>query len=249
MSVMNEFPALYTCSFNEARKRNRLDLWQISHNANVACKEAIESILRWNYKDESLPESTAKDLLDSFGFKRLNWVLAASIQRRKNEPFSESARQWAQNIYRPLGTSGSLHTRVKEFTVQSPVKALECLVSQTQAEYQALSLFGIQHCVKEAWREDLEGKVLVLSPDSLKESYWEPKNQLWLAEGGFGCSPNAAGRAVYANCLGDGEHTRWDRSDFIGVLDEQYLPDWAKPRLAELTGQTQEGSAMGGMTM
>ena len=31
MSVMNEFPALYTCSFNEARKRNRLDLWQISH--------------------------------------------------------------------------------------------------------------------------------------------------------------------------------------------------------------------------
>lgn len=246
---MNEFPALYTYSFNEARKRNRLDLWQISHNANVACKEAIESILRWNYKDESLPESTAKDLLDSFGFKRLNWVLAASIQRRKNEPFSELARQWAQNIYRPLGTSSSLHTRVKEFTVQSPAKALECLVSQTQAEYQALSLFGIQHCVKEAWREDLEGKVLVLSPDSLKESYREPKNQLWLAEGGFGCSPNAAGRAVYATCLGDGEHTRWDRSDFIGVLDEQYLPDWAKPRLAELTGQTQAGPTMGGMTM
>ena len=246
----DKFPPLYSYSFNEARKQNRLDLWQVSHNANVACKEAIESILRFNGKWDFIPESTAKDLLEAFGFKRMNWVLAASIQRRKNEPFSESARQWAQNNYRPLGTSGSLSTRVKEFTVQSPVKALECLVSKTQAQYQALGLFGIQHCEKGAWSEDLEGKVLILSPDSLKECYWEPKNQLWLAEGGFGCSPNAAGRAVYATCLGDGEHTRWDRSDFVGVIREECMPEWAKESLAHLRPQQQvDAPTMNGMTM
>ena len=41
----DKFPPLYSYSFNEARKQNRLDLWQVSHNANIACKEAIDSIL------------------------------------------------------------------------------------------------------------------------------------------------------------------------------------------------------------
>jgi hypothetical protein len=52
---------------------------------------------------------------------------------------------------------------------------------------------------------------------------------------------------VYATCLGDGERTRWDRADFIGVLDEQYLPDWAREKLEELQAQKQSASAMGGM--
>ena len=82
--------------------------------------------------------------------------------------------------------------------------------------------------------QELEGIVLVMSPYTLKESYWSPENQLWLATGGFGCSPSAAGRAVYATCLGDGEQTRWDRSDFIGILKEEHLPDWARESLEQL---------------
>ena len=70
--------------------------------------------------------------------------------------------------------------------------------------------------------------------------------------GGLGCSPTARGRAVYAACLGDGEKTRWNRTDFMGVLDEQYLPDWAMEKLAELRGPEQEQAdapAQGGMEM
>jgi len=94
--------------------------------------------------------------------------------------------------------------------------------------------------------------VLVMRPDTLRESCWDPRNMLWLAEGGFGCSPHARGQAVYATCLGDGEKTRWNRSYFAGVLDEQYLPDWAREKLEELRTPQQEqdtGPAMGGMTM
>ena len=68
-----------------------------------------------------------------------------------------------------------------------------------------------------------------------------------LAEGGFGCSPTASGRAVYATCLGDGEQKRWNRADFIGVLKDEFLPDWAREKLNELQAQKQRGSAMGGM--
>ena len=62
-------------------------------------------------------------------------------------------------------------------------------------------------------------------------------------------TPLAAPSAVH--CLGDGEMTRWNRTDFIGVLKEEFLPDWAKEKLMELKGQEQRDVSpmMGGMTM
>ena len=94
------------------------------------------------------------------------------------------------------------------------------------------------------------GKVLVLSPNTLKEEYWSPENQLWLAQSGFGCSPTARGRSILCVCLGDGEQTRWNRNDFIGVLKDEYLPDWAKESLKQYqrseNEETQE-MQMGGM--
>ena len=75
---------------------------------------------------------------------------------------------------------------------------------------------------------------------------------LWYAHDGFGCGPHAIGRSIRCTCLGDGEMTRWNRADFMGVLKDQFLPDWAAEKLAELKGmeQTQsEHPAMGDMTM
>ena len=44
--------------------------------------------------------------------------------------------------------------------------------------------------------------------------------------------------------------THWNRSDFVGVLKEEYLPDWALEKLDALRGQEQtDAPAMGGMTM
>lgn len=91
-----------------------------------------------------------------------------------------------------------------------------------------------------------EGRVLVLSPDTLKESCWTPQNQLWLAHDGFGCSPHAVGRSIRCTCLGDGEQTRWNRTDFTGVLKEEFLPGWAREKLEEFQGQN---AGMGGMEM
>ena len=54
-----------------------------------------------------------------------------------------------------------------------------------------------------------------------------------LAQSGFGCSPTARGRSILCTCLGDGEQTRWNRNDFIGVLKDEYLPDWAKESLSQ----------------
>lgn len=69
------------------------------------------------------------------------------------------------------------------------------------------------------------------------------------AHDGFGCSPHAIGRSVRCTCLGDGEMTRWNRDEFIGVLDEQFLPEWAQEKLAELTAPRQEKTTTGEMKL
>ena len=120
---------------------------------------------------------------------------------------------------------------------------------QVRDAYQKLNLFGPEHCEPNSWEDlDYAGKVLVLSPDTLRESCWTQENQLWYAHDGFGCSPHAIGRSIRCTCLGDGEHTRWNRSDFIGVLQENLLPEWAEEKLNELTGQNVDHS-MEGMKM
>ena len=98
----------------------------------------------------------------------------------------------------------------------------------------------------------MEGRVLVMDPSTLKENCWTQEDQLWLAEGGFGCDPKSSGRAIYAVCLSDGEKTRWNREDFLGVLDEQYLPEWAAQALEAMKEPEQksaESQGPGEMTM
>ena len=70
------------------------------------------------------------------------------------------------------------------------------------------------------------------------------------ARSGFGCEPHSSGRAVFATCLSDGETARWNREDFIGVLDDKFLPGWAREKLEELMTQEQtDAPTMGGMKM
>ena len=115
----------------------------------------------------------------------------------------------------------------------------------SKADMEKLGLFGPEHCVGDRAEQDYIGKVLVLSPDTLKESCWSQENQLWYAHDGFGCSPHAIGRSVRCTCLSDGEMTRWNRDEFVGVLDEKFLPDWAKESLSQF--QQEEAAESPGM--
>ena len=56
------------------------------------------------------------------------------------------------------------------------------------------------------------------------------------------------GRSVRCTCLGDGETTRWNRSEFVGIIRDECLPDWAAEKLAELR-QNHDAPTMGEMTM
>ena len=241
---MNE-TYLYPYSAKEARERNELSLWREGHRANIACREAIEDAIRRSFDGMHLDKDCITPVLDEYGYKRTAWVLANTLHELKwDGRFSPANKQWAERRYIPQDERHNA-----EITVRSHPAVLDGFVSFYRKAVQALNLFGAEHCVGDRAEQDYTAKVLVLSPDTLKESCWSQENQLWYAHDGFGCSPHVIGRSVRCTCLGDGEMTRWNRDEFIGVLDEQFLPEWAQEKLAELTAPRQEETTTGEMKL
>ena len=75
-------------------------------------------------------------------------------------------------------------------------------------------------------------------------SFQTTESSSWILE----CSTR--GRSILCVCLGDGEQTRWNRNDFIGVLKDEFLPDWAKESLKQYQRPEQtekQEMQMGGM--
>lgn len=244
---MNE-TYLYPYSATEARSRNEFSLWRESHRANIACRDAIEESIRQSFDGMYLDENCLQPVLEEYGYKRTAWVLADTLHELKwDGRFSPTNKQWAEKLFIPQDLDHN-----SDFVIRSHPAVLDGFVSLYRKAYQKLELFGPEHCVGDRAEQDYTGKVLVLSPDTLKESCWSKENMLWYAHDGFGCSPHAIGCSIRCTCLGDGEMTRWNRSEFIGVLNEDYLPEWAQKRLLELRGQEQtqaDGPVMGGMRM
>lgn len=236
---------LYPYSSAEARERNELSLWRESHRANIACRDAIEDAIRRSFDGMHLDKDCTSLVLEKYGYKRTAWVLANTLHELKwDGRFSHANKQWAERRYIPQDERHNA-----EITVRSHPAVLDGFVTFYRKAVQELNLFGAEHCVGDRAEQDFTGKVLVLSPDTLKESCWSQENQLWYAHDGFGCRPHAIGRSVRCTCLGDGEMTRWNRHEFIGVLDEKHLPDWAQEKLMELTVPQQEAPTTGEMKL
>ncbi|HML36187.1 MAG TPA: DUF3849 domain-containing protein [Bacillota bacterium] len=250
----NDFIYLYPYSRNESKRLNQLNLWRDSHKENIRCKKSIEDAIRRDFDGTHLKDGCAESVIMAYGYKRVSWVLANTVKQQDwNKDFSEDNKEWAKHTYIPPDKDGVYNQNYNlDFVVDSQPAVLDGFINQFRRAYQALGLFDFTHCELDSKYLNYEGKVLVLSQDILSESHWNPKNQLWLATGGFGCNPNSSGRAVLATCLGDDEKTRWNRSDFTGVLKEVLLPDWASEKLAELQKQQtmdSEAAGMGGLEM
>ncbi len=241
-----EYPYVYPYSRAEARRNKETQMHEESLRLNISCARAIEQAVRDHSDEEgkALREGCARSVLDKYGFKRVCFVLSNSVKEIPRQyQIDDELRQWARRTSVPRDGKYNRY-----YVVDTATALLESFTRQTRDAYQALGLFGPEHRV---YAGDYEGKVLILSPEALKEEYWTPRDQLWLATGGAGCTVGKLGRTVFATCLGDGDQARFDRSDFIGILGEEFLPDWAAEKLAELRGPKEEQpeQSPGGMEM
>ena len=222
---------LYRYSAEEAVRNHEEYEWEESFNANLECRKAMELALA----ESPMREDAARKLLNEFGYVRTGYVIVNSAQHMSGLP--KETAEWAKQYYIVPDRVGKIDYNLQTAAVGRP-KKLECLISQFREELEKLHLFTAKDCEPDWTGVNLEGKVLVLRPDSLKESCMIPENQLWLAQGGFGCMAHTLGRAVYATCLSDGERSRWNRQDFCGIISEENLPQWAREKLQEMQAET-----------
>ena len=240
---MQEHKPLYLYSREEALRHGERDQWRNSYRENCDCARAIERAIAENYRDNCLG-NCAGSILDRYGFTRVNWVLANTIQQKSYDGrFSEDNKRWARQFYIP-------NDDIRwHFTVESHPGLTNLFVEQVLDAWQSLGLFDASHCLPDDNDQDYTGKVVVIDPNILKDKYKTPEDQLFLAEGGFGASPNSRGRKVYGCFLKDGEKAYYNRDEILGVLKEEFLPEWAAEKLDELENTAEEsaGMTMGGM--
>ena len=237
---------LYPYGAKEARERGEIEKWRESFRENCACAGAIEIAIHENFDGMHLKDGAVAWVVNQYGYKRTEYVLANTVQELHYDGrFHPNNRTWAGSHYIPED-----ETHNACFAVRSHPAILDGFISNYRKLVMGLGMFDQKHCEPDSSKLDYTGKVLVLSPNTLKEEYWSPENQLWLAQSGFGCSPTARGRSILCTCLGDGEQTRWNRNDFVGVLKDEFLPDWAKESLKQYQrseqAETQE-MQMGGI--
>lgn len=237
---------MYVWSLKDAVNANERDLWRESYKENCDCARAIEKAIEkaYDYEKYSLADC-AEPIIKEYGFNRVNWVLANTVQQKKTDGrFSEENKIWARQLYIP-------NDDVRwHFCVESAHPGLtNIFINQARKLWDELGLFNKTQCVSEADGQiDYEGKVVIINPNILKDEYKTPDDQLFYATGGFGVHPNSRGRKVFGFFLKDEEETHYYREDILGVLKDEYLPEWAQEKIAELQAPNDsENITMGGM--
>lgn len=227
---MKEHKPLYPYSLEEAIKDGEIDLYNQSHKENIACAQAIKQAIADNYDGYHIKLGTEKEIIKKYGFDRTIYVLANTIQHfRSDGRISIYNKDWADTIYIPDNNKDP--KRNVDFLIDDP-GLVNIFASEVRDRYRELNLWRNIHCIS-ATNLDFENKIMVLNPFGIKDEYKTPDFQLFLAQSGFGCSPTARGKLVYGVFLADGEHTHFERSQFIGQLKPALVPDWAKEKAKE----------------
>jgi len=235
---MNNAP-FYRYSFENAKHNNQEAQWRESLQANIDCRRYIDSsktgLSATAYDGFHVDKGYAKKVVNEFGLERTMHVISNTVRYNLHDGrWSDEVKEWAKGKYE--GTSKE-HTN--EYILNTHTGLVDILAKNVKEIYNKLNLYNNTHC-DDIELADFECKIVILSPRALKEKYWSPENQLWYATGGFGCSPTASGRAVYATALCDGEKTRWDRSQFIGVMKDEFIPKWAIEKLEQMNSPKQQ---------
>ncbi len=95
---------VYNQTYEYAKIHNECDLCLQSHQADVACGEAIEAAINKNYSGSSLDTDEAiREVLPRFGRERLNFVLANMVRNLAwDGRISEANKEWAESVPAPI---------------------------------------------------------------------------------------------------------------------------------------------------
>ena len=91
---------VYRETANYAYEAGELDMYRASRDANMACKEAIETAISDNFSHNHLStEAAVTSVFDQFSPERVQYVLANTIQHKDHDGrIHQSLKDWAKEI-------------------------------------------------------------------------------------------------------------------------------------------------------
>ena len=93
---------LYPWSARDAGERGELAMWRASYQANIACKQAIEAAIHRDFDGMRLKPDCAESVIAEYGFRRVNFVLANTLQEKDYDGrFSPANKEWAKQFFVP----------------------------------------------------------------------------------------------------------------------------------------------------
>ena len=120
------------------------------------------------------------------------------------------------------------------------VQEATSFIEQTKNLNVPLTLITKDDCIRDDYSKDINNKVIAIKPESLRPEYQRADRQLHLVIGGFGASANSRGSAVFCKNLHTGHQTRWERSDIMGEVKPECMPEWAKDKLKSLNDRNEK---------
>ena len=229
---------LYKFSFSEAKRNGEMEECRESFRENIRCRDFLDKDVTERFDGMYLPDECAENAVKEFGYDRTMWVIANTVLERDGDGrFHSKNRDWAKSLH--------IHkeNRNYEFALRSHSCIVDGLAGQVQDMYSKLGLLSGKHIVQSDEPQDYKGKLLIIRAEVLKEECRTPENQLFLASSGFGCSPDSSGRKVYGQFLSDGEKTQFYRSDFVGIISNEYIPEWAEKKMQQIQTQQEQATA------
>ena len=102
---------LYLHSAAYASEHGEMGQYNLSYQANLACKEAIEQAINAHYGDNRLDtDSAVKEVLEKFGPERMQFILANTIQQKDGDGrISRDNKAWAKTVPMPEDSDTSRH--------------------------------------------------------------------------------------------------------------------------------------------
>ena len=102
---------LYPHSASYASQHGEMTQYNLSYQANSACKEAIEQAINAHYAENRLDtEAAVKDVLEKFGAERVQFILANTIQHKNHDGrISQDNKAWAKTVPMPEDSGASRH--------------------------------------------------------------------------------------------------------------------------------------------
>lgn len=149
---------LYKHPASYAREHDELTEYRASNRANMACKDAIEDAIRNHYYDNCLGTEAVKQVVEQFGYDRLFYVLANTVQQKDwDGRISQDNKAWARTVPVCANPDGFGLDRNCYFAVNSHSGLIDLFLKQARRAF-------AQDQQKTSIREKLQEAPVVTSP-------------------------------------------------------------------------------------